>query len=60
MVQTARSIKTGLDEFCVDELEWPTQSSDLSHVKPLWDELTEIAGQASPTSVSHLTKYSSR
>ncbi len=41
-VHQARSIKTWLDEFGVEELNWPTQSPDLLNpIKHLWDELEQ-------------------
>lgn len=46
-----------LDEFCVEELDWPRQSPDLNLIKHLWNELKQRL-QARPsctTSVPDLT-----
>lgn len=56
-VHKARSIKAWLDEFGVEELDWPAQSPDLNPTEHLWDELERRlrARPSSPTSVSDLT-----
>ncbi|KAK1790588.1 hypothetical protein P4O66_014464, partial [Electrophorus voltai] len=56
-VQKARSIKTWMSEFGVEELDWPAQSPDLNPIEHLWDELEQRlrARPSPPTSVSDLT-----
>ena len=53
----AKSIKTWISEFGMEELDWPTQSPDLNPIEHLWDVL-EWRLQSRPsrlTSVSDLT-----
>ncbi|MCI4391978.1 hypothetical protein PGIGA_G00140630 [Pangasianodon gigas] len=56
-VHKARSIKTWLDEFGVEELDWPAQSPDLNPIEHLWGELERRlrARPSRPTSVPDLT-----
>uniref|UniRef100_A0A3Q2W3X4 Tc1-like transposase DDE domain-containing protein n=1 Tax=Haplochromis burtoni TaxID=8153 RepID=A0A3Q2W3X4_HAPBU len=56
-VHKSRSIKTWMNEFGVDELDWPAQSPDLNPIEYLWDELERRlrARPSRPTSVSDLT-----
>ncbi len=56
-VHKARSIKTWMSEFGVEELDWPAQSPDLNPIEHLWDELERRlrARPSRPTSVSDLT-----
>ncbi|KAI2648434.1 Transposable element Tc1 transposase [Labeo rohita] len=53
----ARSIKTWLDGFGVEELDWPTQNPDLNPIQHLWDELERRlqARPSRPTSGPDLT-----
>ena len=56
-VHKARCIKAWLDEFGVEELDWPAQSPDLSPIEHLCDELEwRLRVRPSrPTSVPDLT-----
>ena len=56
-VYKARSIKTWMSQFGVEELDWPAQSPDLNPIEHLWDELKWRlrARPSRPTSVSDLT-----
>ncbi|KAK3513447.1 hypothetical protein QTP70_014271, partial [Hemibagrus guttatus] len=56
-VHKARSIKTRMSEFGVEELDWPAQSPDLNPIEHLWDELERRlrARPSRPTSVPDLT-----
>ncbi|KAK3525642.1 hypothetical protein QTP70_002551 [Hemibagrus guttatus] len=56
-VTKARSIKTWMSEFGVEELDWPAQSPDLNLIEHLWDELERRlrARPSRPTSVPDLT-----
>ncbi|KAK3532248.1 hypothetical protein QTP86_009726 [Hemibagrus guttatus] len=56
-VHKARSIKTWMSEFGVEELDWPAQSPDLNPIEHLWDELERRlrARPSRPTSVPDLT-----
>ncbi|KAK1786227.1 hypothetical protein P4O66_017939 [Electrophorus voltai] len=38
-VHKARSIKTWMSKFGVEELDWPAQGPDFNLIKHLWDEL---------------------
>ncbi|KAL6466679.1 hypothetical protein MHYP_G00244830 [Metynnis hypsauchen] len=55
-VHKARSIKTWMSEFSVEELDWPAQSPDLNPMEHLWDELEQRLRERlfRPTSVSDL------
>ena len=56
-VHKARSIKTWMSVFGVEELDWPVQTPDLPPIEHLWDELEwRLRTRPSrPTSVSDLT-----
>ncbi|KAK3562215.1 hypothetical protein QTP86_030348, partial [Hemibagrus guttatus] len=56
-VHKARSIKTWMSEFGVEELDWPARSPDLNPIEHLWDELEWRlrARPSRPTSVPDLT-----
>ena len=54
-VHNSRSIKAWLDNFGVEELDWPPQSPDPHPIGHLWDEQERRARPSRPTSVSDLT-----
>ncbi len=54
-VHTERFIKTWLDEFDVEELDWLTLSPDLNHIEHLWDELKWKLSARPLTSLPDLT-----
>ena len=56
-VHKARSIKTRMSEFGVEELDWPAHSPDLNLVEHLWKKLEwRLQARTShPTSVPDLT-----
>ena len=56
-VHKARSMKTWMIQFGVEELDWPAQSPDLNLIEHLWDESEWRlrARPSGPTSVSDLT-----
>ncbi len=54
-VHTERFIKTWLDEFDVEELDWIPQSPDLNLIEHLWDELKWKLQDRPSTSLPDLT-----
>ncbi|KAK3557283.1 hypothetical protein QTP70_026274, partial [Hemibagrus guttatus] len=56
-VTKARSIKTWMREFGVEELDWTAQNPDLNPIEHFWDELEQRlrARPSRPTSVPDLT-----
>ena len=57
LVHKPRSIQKWFVEICVEELDWPVQSSDLNPIEHLWDELEcQLHARPNPsTSVPDVT-----